>query len=195
MILLLRNIACEIDGSSDRKRWRAFAISAIHRQTKTLKSPGTCVGGPSAHFDFARFLSSISLMPKKWTPKMVYVVFLCSTLVTSNISCTLPTASDFLVSSLRCSPSAFDSFRANTEIRYTLASAATITLYIAQRSEAGELVLVKTLASNIHETKGSHGHTWLGDTHQGVFAESGEYIAILQIESNNYEAGVRVFHW
>ncbi|MBI5472605.1 MAG: hypothetical protein HY961_09695, partial [Ignavibacteriae bacterium] len=110
-------------------------------------------------------------------------------------SCSLPQSSDLLVTSLRCTPSAFDSFRANTEVRYTLAGAATITLYIAQRSQSRDLVLVNALASNIRETKGSHGHTWLGDTHLGVFAESGDYIAILQINNNTYEAAVRVFHW
>jgi hypothetical protein len=110
-------------------------------------------------------------------------------------SCSLPTTNDFIVSSLRCSPSAFDSFRANTEIRYTLAKPATVTIYVAQRNASGQLVLVNTIAENISETKGSHGHTWLGDTQFGLFAESGNYIAVLQIEHDRYEAGVRVFHF
>jgi hypothetical protein len=119
-----------------------------------------------------------------------------STVVSSGLaSCSLPTTTDLLVTSLRCSPSAFDSFRANTEIRYTLAKPATVTIYIAQRDDSGQLVLVNTLALNIYETKGSHGHTWLGDTAAGLFAESGLYIAILQIESNQYETSVRVFHF
>ena len=111
------------------------------------------------------------------------------------LSCSLPSSADLLVSSLRCSPSAFDSFRANTEIRYTLAKPATVTIYIAQRNSSGQLILINSIAESINETKGSHGHTWLGDTAAGLFAESGNYIAVLQIESNQYEAGVRVFHF
>jgi hypothetical protein len=110
-------------------------------------------------------------------------------------SCSLPSSTDLIITSLRCSPSAFDSFRTNTEIKYTLAKPASITIYIAQRDDSGQLVLVNTLAQNIYETKGSHGHTWLGDTAAGLFAESGLYIAILQIESNQYETSVRVFHF
>lgn len=110
-------------------------------------------------------------------------------------SCSLPSQTDLLVSSLRCAPSAFDSFRTNTEIRYTLAKPATVSIYIARRDATGQLVLVNTLARNIYETKGSHGHTWLGDTAAGVFAESGLYIAILEIENSRYETTVRIFHF
>ncbi|MEO8167331.1 MAG: hypothetical protein ABI623_03730 [bacterium] len=110
-------------------------------------------------------------------------------------SCSLPTSTDLIVTSLRCAPSAFDSFRANSEIRYTLAKPATVTIYIAQRNASGQLVFVNTLVQNIYETKGSHGHTWLGDTAAGLFAESGLYIAVLQIESTQYETSVRVFHF
>lgn len=123
-------------------------------------------------------------------------IYLKSLVVASTLyGCSLPTQPDLLVSSLRCSPSAFDSFRANTEIRYTLAKPTTVTIYIAQRNSSGQLILINSIAENINETKGSHGHTWLGDTAAGLFAESGNYIAVLQIESNQYEAGVRVFHF
>ncbi len=199
----------EIGGCVRSWRLRVFAISAV---LNCCRNRSESAGGShrrvliSTVF-FRRFFrssnpasaesQSAGLFEKKSATRIgkAVTLLLFAMLFTANLQCTLPTASDLLVSSLRCSPSAFDSFRANTEVRYTLAKASTITLYIAQRNESGQLVLVNTLAEKIYETKGSHGHTWLGDTHLGVFAESGDYIAVLQIESSHYEAGVRVFHW
>lgn len=117
-------------------------------------------------------------------------------LCTVGLSCKLPTADDpSAVTSLRFSPSAFDSFRRNTEIRYTLKSAATVSIYIVRRDSTGQPQLVSTLVENVFETRGTHAHTWLGDTQNGFFAPSGLYHGILQIANQRYEASVRVFHF
>ena len=110
-------------------------------------------------------------------------------------ACTLPGAAADSVSSLRFSPSAFDSFRTNTEIRYTLKSPSAISIDIVHRDSMGQLLSVNTLAENINETRGSHAHTWLGDTRSGFFAPSGLYIGVLRIGDQRYETVVRVFHF
>jgi hypothetical protein len=112
-------------------------------------------------------------------------------------SCKLPTALDdpALVSNLRFSPSAFDSFRTNTEIRYTLKAPATVSIFISRRDSLGQDFLVKTLIENVNETKGSHSHTWLGDTNQGQFAPIGSYIGVVQIQRKRFETAVLVFHF
>lgn len=151
---------------------------------------------PIAAFRFRRVL--FGTFSSKEKVRRISRVFCCILSIAASpfqISCSLPSQSDLLVTSLRSSPSAFDSFRANTEIRYTLARPATVTIFIARRDAAGQLIHVNTLAQSIYETKGSHGHTWLGDTAAGVFAESGLYIAVLQIDNNRYETTVRVFHF
>jgi hypothetical protein len=111
--------------------------------------------------------------------------------------CTLPTALDdpTLVSNLHFSPSAFDSFRTNTEIRYTLKAPATVSIFISKKDSVGGEFLVKTLIENVQETKGSHAHTWLGDTNQGQFAPRGSYIGVVQIQHKRFEAAVLVFHF
>jgi len=110
--------------------------------------------------------------------------------------CRFATASDDAQSvvSLRFVPSAFDSFTSNTEIRYTLVSSATVNLSVVMRTPAGDQ-RVNTLASSLFETKGSHAHTWLGDTGDGRFAPAGEYIGIIEIGEHRFEASVRVFHF
>ena len=111
--------------------------------------------------------------------------------------CTHPSQLDDpeLVSSLRFSPSAFDSFKANTEIRYPLKSPATLDAFIIARDSAGKEYLVKTLTINAAESKGSHAHTWLGDTNNQLFAPPGSYVGIIQIQQRRFEAGVLVFHY
>jgi hypothetical protein len=112
-------------------------------------------------------------------------------------SCRYPSALDDpdLVSSLRFSPSAFDSFKSNTEIRYTLKSPAPLNAFVIKRDSTGKDYLVKTLAINAAESKGSHAHTWLGDTDDGYFAPPGDYIGVIQIQNNRFEATVLVFHF
>jgi flagellar hook assembly protein FlgD len=112
-------------------------------------------------------------------------------------SCKLPTAPDdsSIVSNLRFTPSAFDSFTKNTEVQYTLKNPATVNILIVKRDSSGQEYLVKTIAEVIHETKGTHRHTWLGDTEKGLFAPIGTYIGLVQIESQRFEATVLVFHF
>ena len=55
-------------------------------------------------------------------------------------SCNYPSQLDDpeLVNSLRFSPSAFDSFKANTELRYTLKVPATLNAYILKSDSTGK---------------------------------------------------------
>lgn len=118
-------------------------------------------------------------------------------LVLCSASCKLPSAVDdpSVVTNLRFSPSAFDSFRRNTEIKYTLRSPATLSIHIVRRDSSGQTLLVNTLVESVYETKGSHAHTWLGDTRTGFFAPTGLYIGVLQIGNQRFETAVRVFHF
>ncbi|MGB2867278.1 MAG: hypothetical protein WBD36_02410 [Bacteroidota bacterium] len=113
------------------------------------------------------------------------------------VSCSHPSTLDDpeLITGLRFSPSAFDSFKSNTEIRYSLKSPVTVTIYLIAKGPNGMPYLVKTLVENVSETKGSHSHTWLGDTNQGSFAPSGDYVGIVQIEDKRFETSVLVFHF
>lgn len=112
-------------------------------------------------------------------------------------SCRLPSALDDpeLVSSLRFSPSAFDSFKSNTQILYSLKAPATLNAYIVKIDSTGKEYLVKTLVLNAAESKGSHAHTWLGDTDDNLFAPAGTYIGVIQIQHKRFEATVLVFHF
>jgi flagellar hook assembly protein FlgD len=113
------------------------------------------------------------------------------------VSCKLPTAADdpSIVSNLRFTPSAFDSFTKNTEVQYTLKNPVAVNISIVKRDSSGQEYLVKTIAEDIHETKGTHRHTWLGDTEKGLFAPIGTYIGLVQIESQQFEATVLVYHF
>jgi len=112
-------------------------------------------------------------------------------------SCSLPSTLDDpeLVSSFRFSPSAFDSFKSNTEIRYTLKDPTTLNAFVISRDSTGKEYLVKTLAVNAAESKGSHAHTWLGDTDDGYFAPPGLYIGLIKIQERRFESTVLVFHY
>ena len=113
------------------------------------------------------------------------------------VSCKLPTAADDpnIVSNLRFTPSAFDSFTKNTEVQYTLKDPVTVNISIVRKDSSGQEYLVRTIAEEIHETKGTHRHTWLGDTEKGLFAPIGTYIGIVRIESRRFEATVLIFHF
>jgi flagellar hook assembly protein FlgD len=121
----------------------------------------------------------------------------CLILLSLLIGCSLPSALDDpeLVSSLRFFPSAFDSFKSNTEIRYTLKSPASLNAFVIKRDTTGKDYLVKTLALNAAESKGSHAHTWLGDTDDDLFAPPGTYIGVIQIQNRRFEATVLIFHF
>ena len=120
-----------------------------------------------------------------------------ATVMLSLVSCHFPSATydPLEVSNLRFSPSAFDSFTKNTEVQYTLKNPVAVNISIIRRDSVGQEYLVKTLAEDIHETKGTHRHTWLGDTEKGLFAPIGTYIGLVQIESQRFEATVLVYHF
>ncbi len=102
--------------------------------------------------------------------------------------------SDF-VTNLRFSPSAFDSFKANTQILYSLKDPGSVSIYITARDSSGDEFLVNTLMEDVHESKGSHAHTWLGDGTNGRFAPAGLYFGIVQVSNQRFETSVRVFHF
>jgi hypothetical protein len=120
----------------------------------------------------------------------------CATLALLT-SCSHPSQLDDpdLVSSLRFSPSAFDSFKSNTQILYSLKAPATLNAYILKLDSTGKEYLVKTLVLNAAESKGSHAHTWLGDTDDQLFAPPGLYFGVIQIQKIRFEATVLVFHF
>ena len=121
----------------------------------------------------------------------------CLIVLSLSGSCKLPSALDDpeLISSLRFSPSAFDSFKTNTQVLYSLKAPATLNAYILKVDSTGKEYLVKTLVLNAAESKGSHAHTWLGDTDDGLFAPTGTYIGVIQIQQQRFESTVLVFHY
>lgn len=123
-----------------------------------------------------------------------FTLFMLSSLI---CGCNLPSTLDDpeLVSSLHFSPSAFDSFKSNTQILYSLKAPAILNAYILKVDSAGKEYLVKTLVLNAAESKGSHAHTWLGDTDDQLFAPPGLYIGIIQIQERRFESTVLVFHY
>ena len=100
-----------------------------------------------------------------------------------------------LVTNARFSPAAFDSFRGNAELRYSLGAPSDVTCTIVRRIGVSPDLLVHVLSANVHESKGTHAHTWLGDTETGLFAPAGEYIGIVTVRAHRFEATVRVFHF
>ena len=128
-------------------------------------------------------------MHKRLLPTITFVMLLNS--------CSHPSQLDDpeLVNSLRFSPSAFDSFKSNTQMLYTLKAPATLNAYILKVDSTGKEYLVKTLVLNAAESKGSHAHTWLGDTDDGLFAPTGTYIGVIQIQQRRFESTVLVFHY
>ncbi len=99
------------------------------------------------------------------------------------------------ITNLRFTPSAFDSFRRNTELRFTLKDPASLSVVIIQKKSSRQEVLVKSLATDLHETKGTHGVTWLGDTNEGLFAPTGIYYGVIVVEQHRFETTVQVFHF
>ena len=125
------------------------------------------------------------------------IISLCFVLIVFLAGCQSPNILDdpTLVTNLRFSPSAFDSFRQNSDLKYTLKYPSTLSAYIIKKDSSGQEYLVKTLSENIHETKGTHSTTWLGDTNQRYFAPIGMYFGIISIEGRRYETSVQVFHF
>ena len=113
------------------------------------------------------------------------------------VSCRIPSAQDDpdLVTSLHFTPSAFDSFRRNTELKYSLKTASTVSIYIVRQDSALGESLVRTLVEKLAETKGAHSITWLGDSDQHLFVPTGTYFAMVRIGGRHFETVVEVFHF
>jgi hypothetical protein len=111
-------------------------------------------------------------------------------------ACSNPFATndDRIVSSLRFVPSAFDSFRQNAEIRYTLKTTEEVSIFITHRDSVGRQYTIATLVQSSLETAGSHGHTWLGNTDKGYFAPVGLYLGVLSIRDHQFETAVLLYH-
>ena len=115
----------------------------------------------------------------------------------SNTQCKFPTAVDDsnVISSLHFTPSAFDSFQRNTEMKYSLKAASVVSVYIVKKDSTNRELLVKTLAEDLNETKGSHSITWIGDTDQRLFAPVGIYFGLVHIQNQQFETIIQVFHY
>ena len=138
-------------------------------------------------------------MPKRalWLPLIRAVSRLVAVLLLNETSCNYPSQSGDpgLVTNLRFAPSAFDSFKRNTELRFTLGTPRTLSIAIARTSSAKEMHVVKTLIVNAAETKGSHSVAWLGDNDGGYFAPAGIYLGVVTIDDQRYSTTVQVFHF
>lgn len=115
----------------------------------------------------------------------------------SGTSCRLPVGAPDVgvVTNLRFSPSAFDSFKSNTEIKYSLKTPASVSVVIVRRDSLQNEIPVATLISMTRETSGTHAHTWLGNTDRGMFAPAGTYFGIVVADNERFEASVCVFHY
>ncbi len=109
-------------------------------------------------------------------------------------ACRMPTDQSPLLNSLRFEPGAFDSFTASARLRYTLREPATASARIIRRTPEGGVQAVATLYQTLHESRGSHSHTWIGNTDGGTFAPAGTYIAVVVVEGEEYETEVRIYH-
>ena len=115
-----------------------------------------------------------------------------------------------VLSNLRFAPGAFDSFRRNTELKFTLKHPATLHITIESKgvpqsgtpqerapqggAPSGYFV-VKTLIENAYQPKGSHSIAWIGDTDTEVFAPAGVYLGVVNINNRRFETTVQVFHF
>lgn len=135
--------------------------------------------------------------------------FSCSTITVPNgiialiaiiflvTGCRFPSAQEDpdLVTSLHFTPSAFDSFRRNAELKYSLKTASTLSVTIVRRDSSRTSSLVKTLVGDLNETKGAHAITWLGDTDQHLFAPAGIYFGVIRTGKQRFETIVEIFHF
>ena len=79
-------------------------------------------------------------------------------------------------------------------MKYSLKIPSTVSIYIVKKDSTRKELLVKTLAEDLNETKGSQSITWIGDTDQRLFAPSGIYFGVIQIQQRRFETIVQVFH-
>jgi hypothetical protein len=130
-------------------------------------------------------------------PQRGLPLWLLTALIIGGAGCSNPLASGItgVLTNLRFTPSAFDSFRRNTELRFTLESPQTLSIVIAREDSGANQVPVRTLLVNARETKGSHSTTWLGDNNSGTFAPSGMYLGVVTIGHESFSTSVQVFHF
>ena len=126
------------------------------------------------------------------SPSLIICLILSAAML---VSCRLPADVDAesLVTNFRFSPAAFDSFKQSTELRYSLAAPSDVSCMIIRRTAVAD-ALVTILCVSVRESKGTHAHTWLGETYAGQFAPAGDYIGIVRVRDRGFEATVRVYH-
>ena len=95
-----------------------------------------------------------------------------------------------IITSLRFSPDAFDSYQRNTSIRFTLTRRATVSAWIS--NSGGEIII--QLAQKIEQTRGTHSLAWLGLDGNGTFVTPGVYIAWVSADYDRASASVVVYH-
>jgi len=96
-----------------------------------------------------------------------------------------------IITNLRFSPDTFDSYKRNTSLKYSLLKSAKVSIHIYDSN--GEKV--KTLISNLLETKGTHSHGWLGISDKGQFVPAGIYLAKVKADADEAFASVEIFHF
>src|SRR5690242_13106690 len=102
------------------------------------------------------------------------MIGLCAAAVIAG--CRNPQSPEPSVTNLRFVPAAFDSFRSNAELKFSLTAPASVSIRIRAGSPGGRIV--RTLADDLRETKGSHAVAWLGDTDERFFAPAGIYFGV-----------------
>ncbi|HND44260.1 MAG TPA: hypothetical protein PKX51_18205 [Cyclobacteriaceae bacterium] len=108
--------------------------------------------------------------------------------------CSLPSRPPPLVTSLRFTPSAFDPFKRNVELRYSIDREAVVSAYVIKKDSAGHRLVVKTLFEYAEITEGSHAHAWLGGNDAGFFVPTGVYYGVIQTSDDLYETSVEIYH-
>ena len=108
-----------------------------------------------------------------------------------NTSCGVNPLRPDIITNLRFSPDAFDSYKRNTSLKYTLLKEAEVSIEIYNANG----IKVKTLIENLMETKGSHSHGWLGISDKGTFVPAGIYIAKVAADYDEAFASVEIFHY
>ena len=134
--------------------------------------------------------------PRRFPPGSLFPCLIAVHLITA-FQCSHPSASadSGVLSNLRFAPSAFDSFRRNAELKFTLKLPETLNIYIVRKDGGGRESRVKTLVENARETGGSHSVSWLGDNDMEFFAPAGMYFGVVEIDQQAYETTVQVFHF
>lgn len=95
-----------------------------------------------------------------------------------------------IITSLRFSPDAFDSYKRNTSIKFTLTRRATVSAWIT--NSRGEVII--QLTQEIEQTRGTHSLAWLGLDLNGTFVTPGVYIAWVSADYDTASASVVVYH-